>query len=651
MGSGFVVLPKRKEDRQNFVVKLLRDTQALEHMIEQDMFEKDPIRIGAEQELCLVDRNWKPSMNNMEILDTIDNELFTTELARFNIETNAEPMPFKGKCLSEMEAHLQDLVDIARKKAGEKQTKIILTGILPTVRKLDMVDKNITPFERYHALCKGLSDLRGAAVELNIRGIDELMTKHDSPLLEGANTGFQVHLQVTPEDFAQKYNYAQAIAGPALALATNSPLLFGKRLWHETRIALFQQSVDVRTLGDHLRKRSGRVMFGNDWVKRSILELYREDIMRFRVLLMSTLEEDPFKVLEEGGIPNLYAMQIHNSTVYRWNRPCYGVANGKPHLRIENRVLPSGPTVKDEMANAALWLGLVNGMSDVFEDVSKEMDFAEAKANFTRACRNGMNSKFSWPKATKAVPAAELLSKELIPIAINGLKKAGVNDKDITHYTDILQERIAKEQNGSQWMLKSYASLIKETSPEQAITAITASTLKQQEKNQPVHTWKLASIKDLGNWKPSGLMVEEFMQTDLFTVEPDDIVELVAEIMDWRQIRYVPVENQKGQLVGLMTSRILNRYLLDQYHKSRNGINIDRGPLAVKTLMVKSPVTISPESTITEALELMQEHSIGCLPVVQKGELVGIITEQDFLNVSGQLTYRFFKFRNSPTKK
>lgn len=650
MGSEKVKLPTKKE-LQNFVVNILKDVRALERMIEGDMFEKDPIRIGAEQEMCVVNQDWKPAKVNLDLLKNINHDLFTTELAQFNIEANVDPLVFSGKCLSEMDANIQELVDLANAEAQKMGNHIILTGILPTVSRLDLSMDSITPIERYKALMYAISDLRGKKdLELNIRGIDHLMAKHDSPMMEACNTGFQVHLQVTPEDFASKYNIAQAIAGPALAIATNSPMLFGKRLWHETRIALFQQAVDTRISGRHLRNKSARVMFGNKWVKKSILEIYKEDIMRFRVLLGSSLKTpDPLLELAKGGIPILDSLLVHNSTVYRWNRPCYGVANGKPHLRIENRVLPAGPTVKDEMANAALWLGLMNGFGDQYKDITKKMDFDDAKSNFLIACRNGIGSKFSWVGLNKPINASELLIKELIPIAKEGLKKAKVDNGDIDNYLGIIEERAESSMNGAFWMLKSYAKLTKEVSSKEAITAITASMYHQQLGKKPVHKWALASENDLGGWEPHSFLVEDFMETDLITVQEGDVFELVGDIMDWQRFRYVPVEDTEGQLVGLVTSNGLMRHLLKCYRNTEK--DKKQRPALIKELMVKNPITVAPDVPIYEAIETMRANEIGCLPVVQDGQLMGIITENDYHKVIGRLTYKHFKVRNKSEKK
>lgn len=632
MGEQNVILPKRKKQVQDFVKHVLRDTRALENMLYENLFETDTIRIGAEQEFNLIDKDYKPFSKNLEVLGRIDDEAFTTELARFNLECNLPPLEFKGNCLSELERITLNLLEKARDTAHEFDADVIMMGILPTIRKFDVEMTNITPIPRYKALMEAILKLRGENTKVNIRGIEDLMISHDSPLMEACNTGFQVHLQVTPDDFVQKYNYANAVAGPAMAVGVGSPMLFGRRLWKETRIALFQQSVDTRKTSSHLRRRSPRVMFGSDWVRKSILEIYKEDIMRFRVLLSTPENIDSLKELEDGITPKLMALQVHNSTVYRWNRACYGVANGVPHLRIENRVLPAGPTVQDEMANAALWLGLLEGLPEYYKDITQVMEFDHAKSNFLKACRNGLDSAFHWVNG-KVYNSQDLLLNELIPIAQEGLQKRKVDAKDIKKYMGIIKERVKTRQTTSRWMLDSFTKLKKQLTIEQAVVAITASTLENQRMETPIHTWDLADVKDLAGWKPASLSVEEFMTTDLFTVRKDDIVELVAEMMDSRKLRYIMVENEKGELIGMITSRQLLRHYLSRHLIKSKKIN------AASDLMIKNDelITISPEESISKAMEIMQKENVGCLPVVKDKQLVGVIIEQDFLKISRRL--------------
>jgi CBS domain-containing protein/gamma-glutamylcysteine synthetase len=639
MGDFSVRLAKNQDELNNFTQFLLKDVQALDRMLKEGWFEVEPIRIGAEQEMCLVDRHGKPSSTNLTVLEKLNNPNFTTELARFNIEANVPPLEFKGNCFSDMENSINGFMDILRNTLGDiPDVDVLLTGILPTIRKFDINMDNLTPVVRYFSLMEAINNLRGDRYELRIEGVDELNVMLDSPLVEACNTSFQVHLQIKPDDFTAKYNAAQAIAAPVLALGTNSPMLFGKRLWSETRIALFRQSIDTRVATEHLRERSPRVMFGNKWVKNSLIEIYKEDIMRFRVIFMTDIEEDVMQCVEQGITPKLRALNIHNSTVYRWNRPCYGISpNGKPHLRIENRVLPAGPSVVDEVSNAAFWIGVMNGFEDAYKDVTKLMDFDDAKSNFLLAARNGLGVRYNW--MGKKINDVELIAKELLPLARHGLKKANVNPVDIDKYLGIIEARNETGYTGARWMLNSYAKLVKETSKEGVGIAIASATMKYQKQNKPVHEWDLASMDDIAEYEPSSMLVEEFMTTDLFTVNKDDLPDLSADMMDWQKIRYLPVEDVKGNLVGLISSRMLLRHFLSEHRQDT------KNKQHIEDLMIKDPITIPPQATVSEALEIMMKNQVGCLPVVHKGNLVGIITEANFLNITSSLLKRLDRDR------
>ncbi len=637
MGEQRVSLVQDEKSMQQFVKKLLRDVQALEHMLENDWFESDIVRIGAEQEMCLVHRKtYKPATIAMEALDHMkEYDWVETELARFNLETNLEPREFTGTCLSELEKENSGKLQQIAEKLDELKAKPILTGILPTLRKYDLEMHNLTPKKRYYALMEAIdAQLQGTAYELRLSGIDELLLRHNSPLLEACNTSFQVHLQVSPNNFVPLYNIAQVLAAPVIAVAANSPIVFGKRLWHESRIALFQQALDVRTTHDHMRERSPRVSFGTGWLNRSIMEIYKEDIARFRVLLSADVEEDSIKLLSEGKVPKLRALQVHNSTVYRWNRPCYGVSpNGKPHLRIENRVIAAGPTVVDEVANAAFWLGAMEGMYAAYPDIRTKIGWEDVRDNFIKSAKFGIDTKFTWFDDNK-ITATDLLQQELLPLAREGLKRRQVDSGDIDRYLGIIEERAKKHMSGSRWQLRAYTKLAKEVTRDEALCGLTASIIKNQQDNKPVHTWALPNAEDMPDYKPARLMVDEFMETDLFTVQKDDLIELVAELMDWRKIRYMPVEDAKGKLVGLITSRLLLRYFTHQ-HKL-NG----KRATCVKDIMIKSPATTGPNETIVQAMRVMRDKKIGCLPVVQDDELIGIITEMNFLRITGRLMER-----------
>ncbi len=634
MGEQRVSLLKGDDHMGAFVKQLLDDVQALEYMLDHDLFETGITRIGAEQEMCLVNKDTlKPAPIAMKALSRMKEYPWVeTELAKFNLETNLTPREFKGKALSALENENSSYLKKISKKLNELDSELILTGILPTLRKFHLDMKFLTPKKRYHALMESInSQLIGQSYELRLLGIDELLVRHDSPLLEACNTSFQVHLQVAPKDFVKMYNISQVLAAPCIAISANSPIVFGRRLWHESRIALFQQALDTRTTHDHLRERSPRVNFGSDWLKESVLEIYREDIARFRVLIASDIKEDSINMISKGKIPKLRALQVHNSTVYRWNRPCYGISpNGKPHLRIENRVFAAGPTVIDEVANAAFWFGCMIGLADEVKDITTQIDYADIRDNFSKAARYGIDSKFTWFKDRK-ISSIDLVRKVLLPIARRGLKSQKIDSKDIDKYLGVIEGRCKTHMNGARWQLRAYTRLKKETTADEALSCLTSAIIQNQKTEKPVHTWKMPKLSDFQNYQASEMTVEEFMITDLFTVQKDDIIQLVAEMMDWRNIRYTPVEDKNGALVGLVTSRILLHHLI------RNA-KLKKDEVVVKDIMITNPITISPDELILTARDMMRDNEIGCLPVVKDGELVGLITAMDFLKISGRLT-------------
>ncbi|MFK7936146.1 MAG: CBS domain-containing protein [Saprospiraceae bacterium] len=635
MGEQKVSLVESKTQMHKFVRSLLDDVQALEYMLDNDYFESDIIRIGAEQEMCMVDKKtFKAAPIAIEALETMkEYEWCETELARFNLETNLTPHEFKGKCLSILDEENRTKLEKIQEKLDKLGADIILSGILPTLRLSDMQMHNLTPKKRYFALMEAINkQMIGSSYELRLSGIDELLLKHMTPFLEACNTSFQVHLQVAPKDFAMYYNIAQTLAAPTIALAANSSLVFGKRLWHESRIAMFQQALDTRATHEHMRQRSPRVSFGNDWLKESVLEIYKEDIARFRVLLSGDVEENSIEMLKNGKVPKLRALQVHNSTVYRWNRPCYGISeNGKPHLRIENRVLAAGPTVIDETANAAFWLGAMIGMANKYPDITQHIGFEDVRDNFMKASQYGIDTKFTWFNDEK-ISVKDLVLNELLPIAREGLLSRGIDQADIDLYLGIIEERSKTHSTGARWQLRSFSKLIKTATRDEALTLLTKSIIENQKSGKPVHEWEIPKREDLGEYRPSQLKVEEFMETDLFTVQSDDIIELVADMMEWRKIRYTPVEDSKGKLKGLVSSRKLLRHFTR--NRSMNGVTETK---IVEDIMIKNPITVTPDTTIINAMHTMRDNKLGCLPVVQGEELVGIITEMDFLRISGRL--------------
>lgn len=628
MGSLDVYIVENKDQRKQFVSAILKDMYALDLMLERNMFEHGNVRIGAEQELCLVDRHLRPANVGIDILKEINDPHFTTELAKFNLEINLDPLAFTGDALTQMEGQLNTLLQKADQLAKSHNARVILTGILPTIKQSDLEFENITPYRRYHSLNEAMLKQRGGQFEFNIKGTDELVTKHDSMLFEACNTSFQVHLQVNADDVVDKYNWAQAIAGPVLAAATNSVLLFGKRLWDETRIAVFEQTVDLRNLENPERDIKSRVDFGTGWVKDSITEIFQHDIAYYKLLLAADIQEDALEVLKSGKIPKLTALNLFNGTIYKWNRACYGITDGKPHLRIENRYIPSGPTVIDEMANAAFWLGLMEGMPDNIKDIASLMDFDHAKQNFIKAAQMGLSAQFRW-KDGKRYTAQDLIVNELLPMAAKGLEKMKINENDIDKYLDIIEKRVINHQTGSIWAFQSFTELRRSVGVEESIMAVTAGMLRRQQKGNPVHTWSYADISESGSWEGKFKYVHQVMSKDLYTVQSEDLIDLVTNVMNWRNLHHVPVENDEGEVIGMISSADLLKY-----YCRKNMINDKH---TVNDIMTHDPITIDPFTLTTEALKIMRRNNLGCLPVVKDKKLIGILTEFDFVYIAEHL--------------
>lgn len=617
------------ERLRRFTRQLLTDLRALEAMLESARFETGIRRIGAEQELFLVDAHGRPAPIALEVIAAAADDHFTTELARFNLEFNLDPLELRGDCFARLEQQSLDLLETARRAAAGAGGRAVLCGILPTIAPSDLTLESMTPRPRYRALDEALRRLRGESFTFRIRGVDELLVRHDSVMLEACNTSFQVHLQVDPADFAGAYNTALALAGPTLAAAANSPLLFGRQLWRETRIALFEQSVDTRSADSPYRQQDGRVSFGRGWVDSSVVEIFREDIARYRVLLAAEAEEDPFVVLGRGEAPKLGALRLHNGTVYRWMRPCYGILDGRPHLRIENRILPAGPSVPDEIANAALWLGLMVALPTHLGDPRRLMRFRTAQENFLAAAQNGLAAMLEWP-GCGTIPAERLLLDHLLPLAEVGLRGFAVDPADIDRYLGIVRRRLERQRTGALWTIDSFATLLDAgRNRTEALGDIVENLVVRQQEGLPVSEWPLATPNEAT--METVPTVAQIMTTDLFTVGEDELLDLVAAMMEWRHIRNVPVEDSNHHLVGLVTHRTLLRVLIEG-HTDPNAMRTREIP--VREVMERHVPTTTPGTSALDALGEMRRREVACLPVVEGERLVGIVSERDFLRLT-----------------
>jgi len=623
---------------QEFMRALLDDLRALAFMLKEGRVESGRPRIGAEQEMFLIDRDQRPAPISGEVLKRANDPRLTTEIARFNLEANLTPLDLSDNCFSRMEDELEQLLTLTRMSAEALGANILLSGILPTLQKSDLTLANLTPTPRYHELNRGVIGLRGGPLSIHIKGLDELSLTHDNIMMESCNTSFQVHFQSTLQGFVNDYNVAQAITAPVLAVAVNSPVLFGHRLWQETRVALFQHSTDARSRPQLARSQPTRVSFGDRWLQNSVIELFHEQISRFRPIIIAQPDENPFQVLARGETPLFTALRVHNGTVWRWNRACYGVTDGIPHLRIENRTLPAGPTPVDEIANAAFFTGLMLAVPQAYGDISKRMAFDDAKLNFFRAARHGLDAHFHWVDGA-SYSASSLILEELLPLARKGLIEAQVDHKDIEKYLNIIEERTRSGQTGARWILNSLATVTDDVSRDTRQRKLTAAILERQKEGSPIHQWTVTDLGVTDDWEQSYRTVGQFMSTDLFTVQPDDLIDFAASMMDWKHVRHVPVEDPNGRLVGLVTHRSLLRTMSHGPRSNGQGCGVAaaRAPVTIKEIMIANPLTVSPSTPSLDAIEIMRQNRIGCLPVVEGEQLVGIVTSYDFLEASARL--------------
>tara|TARA_R110000787_G_scaffold167495_5_gene280436 strand:- start:2921 stop:4795 length:1875 start_codon:yes stop_codon:yes gene_type:complete len=621
MGSQSVRAISSIQDRKNFIKHLLIDIEAFEKMVSEDMFEKGIQRIGAEQEICIVKNDYTPSYNALTILEKVNDPHFTTELGLFNLEINLDPQELKASCFSDLEEELITFLSNASNEASKiENDKIILVGILPSLRTKDLHFKYITPHKRYKTLNKVLKKIRGAEFKLHIQGVDELKIKHKSILFEACNTSFQVHLQIDVADAIDMYNWSQAIAGPVLSVMTNSPLLLGKELWSETRIALFKQSIDLRNKSHLVRGQKPRVSFGSNWVKNSIVQLFIDDIVRYAPLVTSDFEENSLEQLSNGIMPKMKALNLHNGTLYKWNRLCYGVHENVAHVRIENRYIPSGPSIKDEIANALFWVGVMQGMPNEYKDIWNKMKFKEAKGNFINAARTGIDSHFVW--CGKEVSAIKFAKKVLLPMAAEGLKKSNVSQVDIDYYLGIIKSRIKKKQTGSKWLIKNKRILSEYYSNYEVNVLLTKKIHEYQEQNLPVHQWK-----DLDDFpteiEGSKNKAYKIMSEELYVVHENDLLELVKKIMEWKNIHHIPVVNNKNKIVGIIDS-------LDLIE-----LNFDKNKeIVAEQVKNEKFIAINPETSLQEMNHLIENNTISALAVVFEDELIGIVTKTDLFNAN-----------------
>jgi hypothetical protein len=480
-----------REDRARYRQKIRRSLDVFASMLREARFDFERPLTGMEIELNLIDEKADPAMRNAEVLNAIADPDFQTELGQYNVEINVPPRRLAGEENADLERTLRASLNNAEQRARTVGAHMVMIGILPTLRREHMTADALSANPRYALLNEQIFAARGEDLDIRIDGIDRLAVTTDTIAPESACTSTQFHLQVSPEQFAAYWNAAQIIAGVQVALGANSPLLFGRELWRETRIPLFEQATDTRSEEIRAQGVRPRVWFGERWIT-SVFDLFEENVRYFPALLPICDEDDPAEILERGDTPELSELRLHNGTVYRWNRPIYAVVRGRPHLRVENRVLPAGPTVVDTIANAAFYYGLIRMLAEAERPLWTQMSFSAAEENFHAGARHGINASVFWP-TLGYVPVTELVLRRLLPLAHQGLDLWGVSPGERDRLLRIIEQRCLTARNGAQWQVDTLHALEGEGHLDRrdALHEMLRRYLPNMHANTPVHEWPL----------------------------------------------------------------------------------------------------------------------------------------------------------------
>jgi len=468
-------------DHAKFRTRLQKQICELKEILERPDFSDGPATIGAELEMYLVDPQGLPAAKNAELIKRMQHSQLSEELNQFNLEFNLSPVPAMGQPFTAMEGELRSMLNRLQTKASEINTRIVPIGILPTLKNEHLQRHFMSDLPRYRALTHQLSASKGEPFLVDINGQDSLKMRCDEVTLEGANTSFQVHLKVPADRFADMFNAAQLITPLVLALAGNSPTFMGKRLWQETRIALFKQSIDNRVRSLTQWRQPARVSFGQGWVRRGAWEFFAENIALYPPIL-------PFLFAEDKKFAEL---NLHHGTVWSWNRAVFEPKHGG-HLRIEFRAFPAGPTVTDMMANAALVIGWTQALSGDIDRYLVKMPFQYAEYNFYRAAQRGLDAEILWPQRYQhepiETPAYEVI-KTLLPLAAKGLRELSVETKEIDTVMAVIEARLANKQTGAIWQLNTLQKYEGRLSREESLTTMLNDYMTNMTLGHPVSTW------------------------------------------------------------------------------------------------------------------------------------------------------------------
>jgi hypothetical protein len=492
MGEDVASRTFSRQDRQLFREKLRSCLDVFAHMLGEAKFDFERPLTGLEIEFNLIDDQQDPAMRNAEVLNAIANDDFQTELGQFNIEINVRPRGLAGAAAQALETELRASLNDAEQRARSEGAHIVMIGMLPTLTPEHLTGESLSANPRYQLINEQIFAARGEDLRIAIDGPERLATFADTIAPEAACTSVQFHLQVSPQDYAPNWNAAQCIAGVQLALGANSPFLFGKELWRETRVALFEQATDTRPQELKEQGVRPRVWFGERWIT-SIFDQFEENVRYFPALLPVCEDEDPVAVLARGDTPRLGELRMHNGTIYRWNRPIYDVFRGKPHLRVENRVLPAGPTVVDILANGAFYYGVLRMLVNHDRPLWSQMSFSAATDNFEAGARKGIDAQLYWPGLGE-VPATELVLRRLLPMAHEGLAELGVDIAVRDRLLGVIERRCTTHQNGAEWQARTFHRIDEQKQPldrRDSLREMLRRYVELMHTNEPVHTWPI----------------------------------------------------------------------------------------------------------------------------------------------------------------
>src|SRR4051812_35928529 len=489
MGDEVVETTFSRENRQAYRDKVKLCLDVFARMLAESRFDPDRRSIGMEIELNLTEETGDPALANQHVLELIADDDFQTELAQFNIEINIPPRKLEDGVFRELEETVRRDLNHAEEQAVKAHAHMMIIGILPTLTEDLLNGSALSANPRYKLLNEQIFAARGEDLSINISGVERLAMLADTIAPEAACTSVQLHQMVDPAAFGALWNAAQAIAGVQLAIGANSPFFFGRELWRETRIALFEQTTDTRPEELKAQGVRPRVWFGERWIT-SIFDLFEENVRYFPSLLPVVEDEDPVAVLESGGAPRLQELRLHNGTIYRWNRPIYDIARGRPHLRVEKRVLPAGAPVLETPGQTAVFYRPLRGAGEGRPAPWTQMSFSAAEENFHAGARDGIDARLYWPGIGEA-PATELVLRRLLPMARDGLSRWGVDSADADRLLEIIERRCVEGVNGASWQAAAFHRLYDRLDRADALREMTVRYREHMHSNEPVHTWPL----------------------------------------------------------------------------------------------------------------------------------------------------------------